>query len=244
MSELWQAFLNEEIGLPMLLSLVTGLLIGFERELRAKPAGLRTHALVCFASAILMIAATRQGEWVVDFLPDTRIVADPTRMAHGILTGIGFLCAGVIFREGVSIHGLTTSASLWSTSAIGMLYGVGMYWLAVSGALATLIVLGVLRLFDRLLPERIEMRLRVVAQGSFDASALSGVLGELHIRSGIISRSCTGGKELELATRIHLRGTRGIDELATRLGEIPEIGSFTINPAEDDPHFYRSRPSG
>ncbi len=241
MDDIWQAFLSEGIGLPMLLSLVTGLLIGFERELRAKPAGLRTHALVCFASTILMLAATRQGEWSVDLLPDTRIAVDPTRMAHGVLTGIGFLGAGVIFREGVSIHGLTTAASLWSTSAIGILIGVGMYWLAVSAGLATLVVLGILRLIDRLIPQRIEMRLKVVAAaGTFDAMTLGRLLGESGVRSGTISRSRTRGHELELATRLHLRGTKGVDELATRLEETADIISFTIIPAEDDPNFYRT----
>lgn len=241
MGEIWQGFLNESIALPMLLSLATGLLIGFEREVRAKPAGLRTHTLVCFASTILMLAAARQGEWAVGFLPDTRVTVDPTRMAHGILTGIGFLGAGVIFREGVSIHGLTTAASLWTTSAIGILYGVGMNWLGVSAALGTLVILVFLRLIDRLIPETVEMRLKVAAAaGSFDATSLRSLLSEIGVRSATISRSRSRDQEVELATRIYLRGTKGIDELASRLHEMPEVRSFTIIPAEDDPSFYRS----
>jgi uncharacterized membrane protein YhiD involved in acid resistance len=63
---------------------------------------------------------------------------DPVRMAHGILTGVGFLCGGVIFQQGVSVHGLTTAASLWITSAIGTLFGVGLYELAIGGTVLSL----------------------------------------------------------------------------------------------------------
>src|SRR5688500_2011018 len=99
------------MGLPLASSPLTGMLIGLERELQGKPAGLRTHTLVCFASTLLTLAAAHQGEWSINLIAGTQIVSDPTRMAHGILTGIGFLGAGVIFREGPSVHGLTTAAS-------------------------------------------------------------------------------------------------------------------------------------
>ena len=108
---------------PLLAAVLAGGLIGFEREWRGRAAGLRTHILVCLASALLMEAAVSQGAWRFHALPGTEIVSDPTRMAHGVLTGIGFLCAGVIFRAGFSIHGLTTAASLWITAAIGLLLG-------------------------------------------------------------------------------------------------------------------------
>lgn len=240
MEDIWRAFLREDIGLPMLLSLITGLVIGLERELRAKPAGLRTHALVCFASTILMLAASRQADWIVQYLPEGQVVTDPTRMAHGILTGIGFLCAGVIFREGVSIHGLTTAASLWTTAAVGTLYGIGMYWLAISGTIATLLVLGLLRLLTRLMPQPLEMRLKLVAQeGEFDAVALRGLLSRLDIKAETISRSLNRAHELELATRMHLGGEGATDALASALEETQGVVSFSIVPAEDDPSFYR-----
>ena len=95
---------------PLLAAVLAGGLIGFEREWRGRAAGLRTHILVCLASALLMEAAVSQGAWRFHALPGTEIVSDPTRMAHGVLTGIGFLCAGVIFRAGFSIHGQTRPA--------------------------------------------------------------------------------------------------------------------------------------
>ena len=137
---------------PVVAAMTAGGLIGVERTYHGHPAGFRTHILVCLTSCLLMLAAMQQATWDFTYLPGQRVVIDPTRMSHGLLTGIGFLCAGVIFREGFSVHGLTTAASLWVTSAIGVLYGVGMLELALIGSGATLAVLAVLRLLDAKLP--------------------------------------------------------------------------------------------
>jgi putative Mg2+ transporter-C (MgtC) family protein len=237
MEQLLNAFLSEDIGLPMFSSLVTGILIGLEREMRAKPAGLRTHALVCFAATLVMLAAVRQADWVVDFIPGTSIVADPTRMAHGVLTGSGFLCAGVIFREGPSVQGLTTAASLWMTASIGLLYGVGLYWLAVSGAVLTLGVLIVLRVLYAVLPRREEVRLRVAvdAASGFGPDALRGLLRDAGLARGAISQSldATAGR-LELTTRTWFRGGDEGDALARALAATTGVQGFAIAPVEEE----------
>ena len=111
---------------PLIAAVLAGGLIGFEREWRGRAAGLRTHLLVALASCLLMLAAMSQGQWAFEALPDENIVTDPTRMAHGVLTGIGFLCAGVIFRTGFSIHGLTTAAGMFGLGAAGTLVTVGV----------------------------------------------------------------------------------------------------------------------
>lgn len=144
-----------EFALPLLAAVLAGGAIGFEREWRGRAAGLRTHILVCLASALLMEAAVSQAAWRFAGLPGAEIVSDPTRMAHGVLTGIGFLCAGVIFRAGFSIHGLTTAASLWITAAIGLLFGAGLMTLAATGAVLTVGVLTALRLISRRLPSQV-----------------------------------------------------------------------------------------
>ena len=146
----------DDILLPILGAVLAGGLIGFEREYRGRAAGFRTHILVALASTLLMLAAARQGAWTFEPIPgaDSRIVADPTRMAHGILTGIGFLCAGVIFREGFSVHGLTTAASLWMVSALGVLFGAGLTGLGAIGAVVTLSILIALRVVNRHVPSR------------------------------------------------------------------------------------------
>src|SRR6266705_1521095 len=132
----------------VLLALVLGGLIGMERTLHGRAAGFRTHALVCLASALLMMAAVYQGRWMSTNVVGT-ITIDPTRTAQGIMTGIGFLGAGVIFKEGLTVRGLTTAASIWITAAIGIQVGIGFYFVAVLGAAATLVVLAFFLALER-----------------------------------------------------------------------------------------------
>lgn len=132
-----------EIIAHLLGALVAGGIIGLERSYHGRPAGFRTHTLVCLASSLLMMVTYFQWKWLPDVPLDT-VRADPTRMAQGIMTGIGFLGAGVIFKEGLSVRGLTTAASIWITAAIGILIGVGFYFPAI---IATVLTVGVLSFF-------------------------------------------------------------------------------------------------
>jgi len=102
--------LDPDLIWPMTGAIVAGAVIGAEREYRASPAGLRTHMLVALSSCLLMLSAVHQMEWLND-APQEVIRIDPVRMAHGILTGVGFLCGGVIFREGLNVRGLILHAS-------------------------------------------------------------------------------------------------------------------------------------
>jgi putative Mg2+ transporter-C (MgtC) family protein len=121
---------------------IAGALIGYERSYQGRPAGFRTHTLVCIASALLMLLAIYQDTWFNASVEVVRV--DPTRMAQGIMTGIGFLGAGVIVKEGASVRGLTTAASIWITAAIGILAGVGFYFPVIA---ATALTLGTLSMF-------------------------------------------------------------------------------------------------
>src|SRR5262245_26660431 len=132
-------------------ALFAGALIGFERTFHGRPAGFRTLALVCLASALLMLVTVYQSDWMTA-VPLDAVRTDPTRMAQGIMTGIGFLGAGVIFKEGLTVRGLTTAASIWITAAIGILVGVGFYLPAVIGATAVLIILSAFRFIEMRLP--------------------------------------------------------------------------------------------
>ncbi len=124
-------------------ALVAGGLIGLERSHRGRPAGFRTHALVCLASSLLMLVTVYESHW---FPRDSaaRVMVDPTRMAQGIMTGIGFVGAGAIIKDGLTVRGLTTAASIWITAAIGILTGIGFYFAALIG---TVLVLGTLSAF-------------------------------------------------------------------------------------------------
>lgn len=132
-----------KIFIHLTAALVAGGTIGLERSFHGRPAGFRTHTLVCLASSLLMLVTLYQWQWLPGVPLDT-VRTDPTRMAQGIMTGIGFLGAGVIFKEGLSVRGLTTAASIWITAAIGILFGIGFYAPAV---LATVFTIGTLSLF-------------------------------------------------------------------------------------------------
>lgn len=131
-------------------ALAAGAAIGFERSFHGRPAGLRTHSLVSLASAMLMLVTVYQAQWFPHGAETVRI--DPTRMAQGVMTGIGFLGAGVIIKEGVAVRGLTTAASIWITSAIGILAGVGFWFPLVAVTLATLCALSLFRRLEGVLP--------------------------------------------------------------------------------------------
>jgi putative Mg2+ transporter-C (MgtC) family protein len=225
--------MNLELIWPVIGSLVAGGLIGLEREFRGHPAGFRTHILVCFTSTILMLAAARQAQWDIDPIPGQAIVTDPTRMAHGVLTGIGFLCAGVIFREGFSIHGLTTAASLWITSAIGILFGVGLVELGGAAATLTLMVLAGLRLLDNWLPRRgaADLRISYVRERALSEESLLALLKELGIRTSSVAHSLTDeGRVVEHAAVVRSNGHLRAAQLATRLQAMPEVLGFSVVP--------------
>ena len=156
-------FLVSEIpslsGWEALLRLVVagalGAAVGFERELRDREAGIRTHLLVSLGSALFtIVSAFGFHEFLASGASVVR--ADPTRIAAQIVTGIGFLGAGAIIREGLSVRGLTTAATLWVVAAIGMACGAGWYWAAIVTTLVTIFALGPLRIVAYKIMERMK----------------------------------------------------------------------------------------
>jgi putative Mg2+ transporter-C (MgtC) family protein len=124
---------------------VLGGAIGMERELRERQAGLRTHLVVCVGSALFtLVSAYGFREFLVN--GGSVVRADPTRIAAQIVSGIGFLGAGAIIRQGLSVRGLTTAATLWLVAAIGMASGAGYYSAAIIATLGALVTLGPLRI--------------------------------------------------------------------------------------------------
>jgi putative Mg2+ transporter-C (MgtC) family protein len=132
-------------------ALAAGSLIGLERSFHGRAAGFRTHALVSLASSLLMLLTAFQTRWLPSMPLDT-VRIDPTRMAQGIMTGIGFLGAGVIYKEGINVRGLTTAGSIWITAAIGILFGVGFYFPAFVATVLSLLILSVFRWIEIKLP--------------------------------------------------------------------------------------------
>ena len=144
----------------LLAAVLAGGLIGAERSFRGRPAGFRTHTLVCLASTVLMLITVYEWQWIQSHTPDS-IHMDPTRMAQGIMTGIGFLGAGVIFKEGISVRGLTTAASIWITAALGILIGIGFYFPATVTTALVIFVLSVFHWIEARMPTQNYARLEV-----------------------------------------------------------------------------------
>jgi putative Mg2+ transporter-C (MgtC) family protein len=111
-------------------ALLLGLIVGYERSYHGRAAGMRTYGLVCMAAAALTVLAGYPSFWYGG-QANAAAAGDPTRVIQGIVTGIGFLGAGVIMRDGLNISGLTTAASIWACSVIGILVGVGFYASAI-----------------------------------------------------------------------------------------------------------------
>jgi putative Mg2+ transporter-C (MgtC) family protein len=143
--------LHTEIAQRLLLALLFGGAIGLERSYHGRPAGFRTHALVCLSTALLMLVSVYEGVWF-SAGTEARVTLDPTRVAQGIMTGIGFLGAGAIIKDGVIVRGLTTAASIWITAAIGILIGIGFYFPALLSVGLTLGTLSVFRWIESKVP--------------------------------------------------------------------------------------------
>lgn len=131
---------EKEVILRLILSAVLSGFVGLEREMRHRGAGLRTHILVSLGSSLIMLTSL----YIFDIYKDS-VPLDPTRIAAGVITGIGFLCAGTIIRYGEAVKGLTTAASLWMVASIGLSVGCGFYQAGYVACALTLIVLLVLR---------------------------------------------------------------------------------------------------
>jgi len=223
-------------ALPLLVAVLAGGLIGFEREWRGRAAGFRTHILVCLASALLMEAAVSQGAWRFAPLAGAEIVTDPTRMAHGVLTGIGFLCAGVIFRSGFSIHGLTTAASLWITATLGLLFGAGLFALGVTGTVLTMAILVALRLVSHKTPHKSVVDVEVVwARGDLEAEERieAALEGADRARRADRFELIDAGDALRRSFRLKLDDEAALKDLALRLRTIEGVTAYRLDPRDD-----------
>jgi len=225
-----------EFVVKILGALAAGSLIGLERTYHGRPAGFRTHALVCMASAALMLLNDLQTTALTATMLET-IRTDPTRMAQGIMTGIGFLGAGLIFREGATVRGLTTAASIWITAAIGILFGVAYYPAAI---LTTVLVLGVLAVFDKLedlIPGQIYTRqiLSFEARNAMSEDELRKMLGDFGFSLRDLTYALTeDGRKFEYRVTTLTRDRENIGRVAEHLRGIEKILEFQISPTGDE----------
>lgn len=221
---------NNDLTWAIFGAILAGGIIGAEREYRASPAGLRTHILVSLSSCLLMLSAAHQMAWLNN-APLDIIRIDPVRMAHGILTGIGFLCGGVIFREGLNVRGLTTAASLWTTATLGILFGIGFNELAIVGAIATVVVLAAVSFTERFAPQRRILHLKVGYRQSLAASAseFGALLADHGLKASTSHQKMLDGVVEHGATATGYSDEQA-ERLATSLSSNPAVIRYEIVP--------------
>lgn len=139
--------------LRILSAAVAGGLVGLERELRGRQAGFRTYMLVCIGSAVVMVVSTRFAVTQFSAPSNTNINVDPARIAYGVMTGIGFLGAGVIVHGKGSVRGLTTAAGIWCIAGVGLALGFGLYVFGLAAAILMVIALWLLDYVEEALPK-------------------------------------------------------------------------------------------
>ena len=217
----------------LLVATVAGGLIGLERSYHARPAGFRTHVLVCVASSLLMLVTMNQAKWFTG-APLGIVRVDPTRMAQGIMTGIGFLGGGVIVREGLTVRGLTTAASIWVTAAIGILAGIGFYNTVLIGTVITIGALTVFRKVESRMPSQIFANTAIVfARDNYMSET---EVRELLLKNGfsvanISYRLMEKGERLEYRTTVCTMDSGNIEKLSKTLLGLASIVEFNISIA-------------
>jgi putative Mg2+ transporter-C (MgtC) family protein len=190
---------------------------------------------VCVASALLMLVTVYQNEWMTA-VPLDAIRTDPTRMAQGIMTGIGFLGAGVIFKEGLTVRGLTTAASIWITASIGILVGVGFYLPAMLGTFAAIIILSAFRVIERRLPSEFyaHLTIRFARDATMPDDELSRVVGDHGFTIANLShRLSDAGTLFEYRMVIRSRDRSNAERLSRHLRGLPNVLEFRIAPTGD-----------
>jgi putative Mg2+ transporter-C (MgtC) family protein len=205
------------------LAAALGAVLGFERELREREAGLRTHLLVSLGSALFTIVSAYGFR---EFLTSSGNVVsfDPTRIAAQIVTGIGFLGAGAIIRQGLSIRGLTTAATLWVVAAIGLASGAGYYSAAVITTAVALVALGPLRTqvyrFTRRLRRESGLLLVQLPAGQSPAQVIDAVDPEASIETIEVRQE---GDRRTLELTVELPREEQARQLVARVAELDHV---------------------
>lgn len=249
-------FFDEAI-LRILWAVLVGAIIGFERELTQKSAGLRTHILVCLGSTvftIISVADLTQGMLPADLHVAQagvgadvayRIVRDPGRIAAQIVTGIGFIGGGALLRHGATVRGLTTAASLWMVASVGMLVGAGYYKLSLMATLVTFLVLFPVGRMERrwfrkhLKPyNRMEVKLRVLSARHGEVQEVVEKLYGSDILE-VESTACAGDETHTLAYLVTYtmdvsRHKYSVSQITKKLDPLEGVESTSVRLYEDE----------
>ena len=225
-----------EIMLRLMVALAFGALIGIERSYHGRPAGFRTHALVCLASTALMLVTVYESQW---FRPDSasevRAAIDPTRMAQGIMTGIGFLGAGVIMKDGLSVRGLTTAASIWITAGIGILVGIGFFSPAGLTTALTFGALGGFRWIERRMKTEsyAHFSIRFAPGHPASQAELLQFVKDHGFSTADVTHWFRQGEGMEYRMVVHSLDSTAVRRLSESLRQRNDIAEFRLSPTGD-----------
>jgi putative Mg2+ transporter-C (MgtC) family protein len=218
-----------ELVIRIIVGTALGGIIGYERDIHGRPAGLRTHALVALASATFMVVSTH-FVYYQNYGPKDYTMIDGSRIAASVVSGIGFLAGGAILRTGITIQGLTTAAGLWLVAAIGLCAGGGMYYESVAVTLLGVAALTLLRRFEDK-DDRIRRRLILTLTGAaVPTDALVAKLAAIDLAPSIEGWNRDNAhRQLTLALRLP-RAT-GEAVLLQALEAEPGIAKMQLDPA-------------
>jgi putative Mg2+ transporter-C (MgtC) family protein len=225
---------NAFIGINLVGALLLGMLVGYERSYNGRAAGMRTYGLVCMASTALTVFVGGASHWYGGTV--STFSSDPTRVIQGVVTGIGFLGAGVIMKDGMSISGLTTAASIWAASAIGVLLGVGFYPAALLLALLCMLSMTLLQRLEMKLPGRatldVTLSFRPARPPAYEEIAGIASSRGYRLVSDSLCISFSDGKPVWRFNLIALARASSVSSalLAAEIAASEGIASFSISP--------------
>ena len=218
---------TQDIIIRLLLGTLLGGIIGFEREAHGRPAGLRTHLLVCLASVLIMIVS--EEYYHISTVNPDFIRIDPARIAAGAITGVGFLGAGVIIKSGLNVQGLTTAACLWIVSAIGLSVGAGLYMPAVLSTVISFLALWSLRRVERGMATLKFQHLYVAADSPDKEEEIENIIRDMKAKIVSIDYEydATAG-ETRFNMTISVRGVFDLRDLFRSLSSIEGIKRVSL----------------
>jgi putative Mg2+ transporter-C (MgtC) family protein len=225
---------GSDILLRLALAFVAGAIIGLNRETQGHAAGLRTTVLVALAAAVAMILANLLLS-VDGKTPGSFATLDPMRLPLGILTGVGFIGGGAILKQGGSVSGVTTAATLWIVTVIGLCFGSGQIGLGVAATLLGIATLFGMKWIDLHIPRRREGHLTVMTEAGAPAPDLSGLLSPLRCRTRFVGQRTADLHRTEYQYVLHWAQTEVGDRSAAILAALRgfEIRSFRIKSEGD-----------
>jgi len=211
----------------LILSLIAGGLVGLNRERHKQPAGFRTHILICLGSTLLMVLSIYIPQTYFDFKN-----GDPGRIAAQVVTGIGFLGAGAIIRLGTNVRGLTTAASIWLISAIGLSIGAGLYIISLVVVVFALFTLVILERAERKLMPQLSLKTIALEFNSdnFPESKIKEILKKknIHLNDMNVSIYNNGTNHTEFKMIVKVPENIRMSELLTLFNSLDKIKAVKI----------------